>query len=118
MVGACCLDALVKQAGRLEGVRKTELECGDWVLVNTVNSLYSIYVLGDGNYRVSGGWFDREGKAPATIAINGCTWGGHAIKSDMVAARGLCLEFGNWVITTRIQKIRVVRSSEKEPRIQ
>lgn len=118
MVGAHCLDALVRQAGRLDGVRKTDLQSGDWVLVNTLNSLYSIYVLGDGNYRVSGGWFDREGKAPVTIAINGCTWGGRAIKSDMVAARGLCLEFGNWVITTRIQKIRVIRSSESEVRIQ
>ncbi len=118
MLGAHSLEALVKQAGRLEGVRKTDLRSGDWVLVTTLNSLYSIYVLGDGNYRVTGGWFDREGKAPATIAINGCTWGGRAIKSDMVAARGLCLEFGNWVITTRIQKIRIVRSPEQEIRVQ
>jgi hypothetical protein len=118
MVGAHCLDALVKQAERLEGVRKADLRGGDWILVNTLNSLYSIYVLGDGNYRVSGGWFDREGKAPATITINGCTWGGHAIKSDMVAACGLCLEFGNWVITTRIQGIRLIRSSLEEARIQ
>jgi hypothetical protein len=118
MVGAQCLDALVMQAERLEGVRKADVRGGDWVLVHTLNSLYSIYVLGDGTYRVSGGWFDREGKAPATIAINGCTWGGRAIKSDMVAARGLCLEFGNWVITTRIQKIRVIRSSEQEVRVQ
>jgi hypothetical protein len=36
----------------------------------------------------------------------------------MVAARGLCLEFGNWVITTRIQTIRVIRSAECEVRIQ
>ena len=118
MVGAHSLDVLVKQAGQLEGIRKTDLQSGDWVLVNTLNSLYSIYVLGDGNYRVSGGWFDREGRAPATIAINGCTWGGRAIKSDIVAARGLCLEFGNWVITTRIQKIRVIRPSRQNIRIQ
>ncbi len=117
MVGVRSLDALVKQAGRLEGVRRTDLQSGDWVLVHTLNSLYSIYVLGDGNYRVSGGWFEREGRAPATIAINGCTWGGRAIKSDMVAACGLCLEFGNWVITTRIQEIRVIRSSKQEVRI-
>lgn len=118
MVGAHCLDALVKQAERLEGVRRTDLRGGEWILVNTLNSLYSIYVLGDGNYRVSGGWFDREGKAPATITINGCTWGGHAIKSDLVAACGLCLEFGNWVITTRIQGIRLIRPSFEEARIQ
>ena len=38
----------------------------------------------------------------------GCTWGGSAIKEDIVAARGLFLEFGNHVITTRIQNVRVI----------
>jgi len=56
-----------KAAGRLDGVRKTDLQSGDWVLVNTLNSLYSIYVLGDGTtvFRADGS-IVREG--PATIA--------------------------------------------------
>ena len=118
MGGLRNLEALVQHAERIEGVHRNDLRCGDWVLVNTLNSLYSIYVLGDGKYTVSGGWFDREGLAPATLTINGCTWGGRAIKSDLVAARGLCLEFGNDVITTRIQRVRVIRSEEQEVRIQ
>jgi len=80
------------------------------VLVNTLNSQYSIHVLGGGLYSVSGGWFDRKGLAPATLTINGCTWGGRAIKADVVAAAGLCLEFGNDVITTRIRHVRVIRA--------
>ena len=40
-----------------------------------------------------------------TVKINGCTWGGSAIKIDIVAAAGLCLEFGNKVRTSPIQKI-------------
>jgi hypothetical protein len=42
------------------------------------------------------------------MAINGCTWGGSAIKQDILAARGLHLEFGNTVRTTRIREIRVI----------
>ncbi len=111
------LDTLVRHVERLEGIHKDELRQGDWVLVDTLNSLYSIYVQGDGKYTVSGGWFDRKGLAPATLTINGCTWGGRAIKSDWVAAPGLCLEFGNAVITTRIRRVRVIRAEERSARI-
>lgn len=83
---------------------------GDRVLVMTRNSLYTIWVLGDGRYWVWGGWFDRQGISPQRVAINGCTWGGTAIKHDIVAARGLRLEFGNTVLTTRIEQIRVIRA--------
>ncbi|NWG13657.1 MAG: hypothetical protein HXY20_08995 [Acidobacteria bacterium] len=103
------LETLVEHAVQVEGVRKSDVRSGDWVLVDTRNSLYSIYVLGGGLYSVSGGWFDRKGLAPATLTINGCTWGGRAIKADMVAAPGLCLEFGNDIVTTRIQRIRLIR---------
>ena len=58
---------------------------------------------------VSGGWFDHEGLSPFKTSINGCTWGGRAIKVDVVAACGLFLEFGNQLITSRIQKVDVVR---------
>jgi hypothetical protein len=39
---------------------------------------------------------------------NGCTWGGSAIKQDIVAALGLRLEFGNSVRTARIREVRVI----------
>jgi hypothetical protein len=67
-------------------------------------------VLENEQYLVSGGWFDRRGVSPRTVEINGCTWGGTAIKQDIVAGRGLFLEFGNQVVTTRIEDFRIIRA--------
>jgi hypothetical protein len=107
------LEAAVEEARSLEEVRKVDLQSGDRVLVTTRNSLYTIWVLGDGLYWVSGGWFDRTGQSPQRVTINGCTWGGSALKHDIVAARGLRLEFGNTVLTTRIRYIRKIRAQGK-----
>ncbi len=109
------LVAIVAQTSELEAVRKRDLLCGDWVLVTTKNSVYSICVLGCDSYSVSGGWFDREGVSPQKTTINGCTWGGSAINLDLVAAPGLFLEFGNQVMTTRIQHVRVIRREDQQP---
>ncbi len=102
------LEAVVEQARSLEEVRKIDLRSGDRVLVTTRNSRYTIWVLDDGHYWVWGGWFDRVGESPQRVTINGCTWGGSAIKQDIVAARGLLLEFGNRVLTTRIRDVCVI----------
>ena len=107
------LKTRAEQARSLEEVRKSDLQCGDCVLVTTKNSTYAIWALGDGMYWVWGGWFDRQGVSPQKIRINGCTWGGSAIKYDIVAARGLFLECGNSVLTTRIRQIRVIRAQPK-----
>jgi len=104
------LAARVKQARSLEEVRKKDLHAGDRVLVTTRNSLYRIWVLHEGVYRVAGGWFDLQRISPQRMAINGCTWGGSAIKHDILAACGLRLEFGNTVRTTRIREVRVIRA--------
>lgn len=103
------LGAIVRHAVGLCAVRKTDLEFGDLVVVTTANSTYSIYVLEDGYYSVSGGWFDRHGLSPMKLTINGCTWGGSAILLDIMAACGLHLEFGNQVVTSGIRKIHVLR---------
>jgi len=108
------LETLVEQAQSLEEVRKRDLYCGDRVLVTTRNSLYTIWVLGDGRYWVWGGWFDRQRESPQTVSINGCTWGGSAIKQDIIAAPGLRLEFGNQVLTTRIRQVRVIRAQAQQ----
>lgn len=102
---------LAQEAGRTPGVRRRDLRRGDCVLVTTRNSVYSLFFLGDGLFEVAGGWFARQG-GTATITINGCTWGGRAIHSEIVAARGLFLEFGNQVITTRIQNVQLLRKFE------
>jgi hypothetical protein len=105
------LDAIIRHAEGLDSVRKAELSAGDWVVVTTANSTYAIHVLGDGQYSVTGGWFDKKGMSPAKITINGCTWGGSAIKLDIVAACGLRLEFGNRVLTSGIRRVQVFRGA-------
>jgi hypothetical protein len=68
--------------------------------------------LGDDRYEISGGWFAQKGLAPAVIAIHGCTFGGRALHTGLLAARGLFLEFGNAVTTTRIREVLLVRREE------
>jgi len=97
------LERLVNECECLEQVHKNELKPGDWILIKTMNSVYSVKALQNGYYKVSGGWFDRNELSKTTIS--GCTWGGSIIKTDIVAACGLSIEFGNKVITSRIKKI-------------
>jgi hypothetical protein len=97
--------SLVAAAGRLPGVWKSQLRSGDTLVVRTKNSFYVMAFLGDQEFAVSGGWFAAAAPAPAHVTVNGCTWGGRAILTDLVAAPGLFLEFGNGVRTTRIQAV-------------
>ena len=107
------VDAILKQVVSFEAIRKADLQRGDQVLVSTENSVYSIHVEEDGSYSISGGWFDRNGLSPAMTSIAGCTWGGTAIKRDLVAARGLRLEFGNRVVTSPIREARLIRGGAR-----
>ena len=104
------LESLIFRAGALQAASKAEVSFGDRVIVETRNSSYEIVSLGEGLYRVTGGWFDQRGLSPATTTINGCTWGGSAIKTDLLAGPGLFLEFGNTVVTSRIRRVRVIRA--------
>ena len=103
------LEKIVESTTHLKQVRKADLQLGDLLLITTRNSVYSVRVLDNDLYLVSGGWFDNKGLSPMKIRINGCTWGGSIIKIDIVAACGLCLEFGNRVVTTPIQKVCLIR---------
>lgn len=93
----------------LDALRKEELMFGDLILISTLNSTYSVYVLDDDYYLVLGGWFDRNGLSPIKIRITGCTWGGNIIKIDIVAACGLHMEFSNGLVTSKIQKVTVFK---------
>jgi hypothetical protein len=106
------VNAILEQGRLSQPVQKSELRRGDRVVVATENSVYCINVLGDSTYSVWGGWFDRQGVSPVRLSISGCTWGGSVIKHDIVAACGLRLEFGNRVVTSRIQAIRVIRGRD------
>lgn len=108
------VNALLERIGQFESLPKADLRCGDCVLVVTENSVYRICVLDGSRYSISGGWFDRQGLSPATTSIAGCTWGGSAIKRDIVAAPGLRLEFGNRVVTSPIREVRLIRDGARE----
>jgi hypothetical protein len=107
---ARALDVLVAAMDRLPAVLRTDMRSGDWLVVRTRNSVYSLCLLEDGTYSVAGGWFDRNGTSPQRVGVNGCTFGGRAIKSDVLAAPGLFLEFDNRVTTTRIRDASVLRT--------
>ena len=102
------LSALAAAADALHGVRRNELRPGDTVVVETRNSFYALAVVGPGEFAVAGGWFDENQASGSRVAVNGCTWGGPAILTDVIAAPGLFLEFGNGVRTTRIQAVSFV----------
>ncbi len=102
-------------AEHLPATRKQDLEPGDCVIVSTKNSVYRLQALGGDLFHASGGWFEQN-SAPRTVTVNGCTFGGLAIGTDIVAAIGLFLEFGNNVSTTRIQDVRVVRLNANQDR--
>ncbi len=102
------LDRIVKSADFLKEVPRSKLRPGDFIYVRTCNSTYALRVEESGLFSVSGGWFDLKGKSPAQVRIRGCTWGGSAIKVDIVAACGLRIEFGNRLTTSPIQKIFVL----------
>ena len=89
------LENILDETSHLEQVRKEDLRSGDLIIVVTRNSIYTIQVGENGSYLVSGGWFDRRELSPARTTVVGCTFGGAALKADVIAACGLCLEFGN-----------------------
>ena len=96
---------LTDSGSSLLQVYKHTLQPGDTVFVKTLYSVYSIKVMNYNEYLVSGGWFDLQKISPQKLNIRGCTWGGSVIKTDIVAACGLCIEFSNNLITSRINKV-------------
>jgi len=113
--GVRTLHAITEHTRHAPAVRRDDLAPGDRLVITTRNSVYSLIALGDGEFVVQGGWFDRNGESPATLRINGCTYGGSAIRPDVVAASGLFLEFANRVVTTRIRSVRVARRESPAP---
>ncbi len=99
------LDKIIERSNDLKVAYKSELEFGDFLIVSTRNSSYYINVLGFDSYLVIGGWFSKKGLSPIKTTIAGCTWGGHILKTDIIAACGLRLEFDNQIVTSKIKTI-------------
>jgi hypothetical protein len=92
-------------------VRREQLAPGDRLIVATRNSLYALVVEADGAFRVSGGLYQREGRSEVRLGVCGCSAGGSAIFTRLVAAPGLFLEFDDGTRTTRIQRVRILKSA-------
>lgn len=108
---ATTLDRIVETAENISGIWTDDVAAGDWVVVRTKNSTYSMAAMGDGAFRVSGGWFAAQGE-DRDVRIAGCTWGGAVIHTRLVAAIGMFLEFDNGVRTTRIREIKHIRGGD------
>jgi len=106
------LDRLAQAAEEIDGVWADDVQPGDWVVIHTRNSVYSLAPLGDGRYRAAGGWFRTSGGEGQEVRIAGCTWGGAAIHTRLVAATGMFLEFDNGVRTTRIREVKLIRGDD------
>jgi len=100
------LEVLADAARSLGGIRRRELAPGDRLLVSTRNSIYTLTACPDGSFLVSGGWYERSGRNAVPLSVAGCTAGGRALFTDLVAAPGLFLEFADGTSTTRIRKVR------------
>jgi hypothetical protein len=103
------LDRLIEHAEVVDGIWVDDVSAGDWVIVRTRNSTYSFAPMGEGRYHVTGGWFASRPASEQHVRIVGCTWGGAAIHTRLVAAVGMFLEFDNGVRTTRIQNVRLIK---------
>jgi hypothetical protein len=108
--GVRTLSRVASHAAAIDGIWARDVQAGDWVVVRTRNSVYSAAAVGDGTYDVAGGWFSGS-RANLRVRIAGCTWGGSAIHTGLVAAPGMFLEFDNGVRTTRIQDVRLIRGT-------
>lgn len=103
------LDSLSASARTIDGIWAEDVEPGDRLIVHTQNSVYSLTALPNGVFRVSGGWFSAQGLDEVELRIVGCTWGGRAILTRLVAAPGMCIEFDNTVQTTSVREVRLFR---------
>jgi len=103
------LERITEHAHRYPQVRKDQISAGDWIIIRTAKSVYTLRALGNGLFEVRGGWFDKKGYAPMTIGVAGATWGGSAIMPKVLAACGLRVEFRNRLITSPVKRIEVWR---------
>jgi len=103
------LETIVGNIDQVQQIPKASLNPGDLITVTTHNSVYKLRKKESNLFEVSGGWFDRQKLSPFIVSVVGCSWGGSIIKVDIVAACGLCLEFGNRLITSPIRKIAHIK---------
>ncbi len=109
------LETLTAVAATVKGVRRGELALGDRIVVATRNSVYSLSVRDDGSFEVSGGWFARAGRGPTSTHVLGCSAGGQALFTELIAAPGLFIEFADGLRTTRVRSVRRIADRDTRP---
>lgn len=109
------LETRLHQLDWLAMLRKADLVPGSLVEIQTTYSVYELLVLDQHEFLVSGGWFDKEALSPYHVRINGCTWGGSAIKHDIIAGAMMHIEFSlgdrTIVTTSHVRGWKVYRGS-------
>lgn len=98
-------EAMVEDSSAVRGVARADVSPGDAVLVYTRNSVYTIRRISESHFEVSGGWFDKLHANPVVLTVTGCTWGGSAVRRDLLAGCGMRIEFGNRVLTSTILRV-------------
>ena len=106
------LSSFTKKVNDLPALYKSEIGAGDHIRVKTQNSTYSLRVLGNDKYIVEGGRFDKKQVSPLEMTITGCGLGGTFVKTDLVAACGLSIEFENRIITSTVVSFAVFRNEQ------
>lgn len=106
------LDRMVETAEAIEGVWAGAVRPGDFIVIRTKNSVYSLAAEDNGRFKVAGGWFAAAAEEDQVVRVAGCTWGGAAIHTRVVAAVGMFLEFDNGVRTTRIREVKHIRGTD------
>lgn len=109
------MDKQIEMLSMIDMLPKKGLTPGSMIEIYTTNSVYELYVLEGDDFIVSGGWFDKQNLSPYHVCINGCTWGGSAIKHDIIAGEMMHIEFNtgdrNIVTTSSIKSWKVYEAS-------
>ena len=110
------LEKEIKAAERAEGWYFEQLEVGQWLEVQTQESVYIIERRKDGFY-ISGN--QKYCPDPVKAKIKGSTFGGSAIMPGFIG-RGMYLEFSipeshpSPIVTSRIKSIKVMSKAGKK----
>ncbi len=95
-------------AGDVEGLYLSELSAGDVLVIDTLNSTYSLIYLGAAAALLAK-HSPRVGE-PASVNVLGSTWGGSALMMGFLGV-SMCMEFersedGRVVVTSPIQSLQ------------
>jgi hypothetical protein len=97
----------VEEQRRLGGINMTKLETGNRVEVKTLNSVYTMTLLENGNIMVHGGEHIPE---PVEARLIGSTWGTPLIKQNWIG-KGMRMEIvydGKKLLTSAVQGAKVI----------